>query len=95
MMYEVDKYEPEFVSVEDLCCIVKRLDLEINQLSKHIDLFGESDDEFNSWMISLSELCNRRDWLNRRIRSRKAKITEYRNSPDSGWQSAHYGISGN
>lgn len=89
MMYEIDKYEPEFVSVEDLCCIVKRLDLEINQLQKHIALFGDDDNDYHNWMVELGNLQERRDFLKRRIHSRKAKITEYRDIPDAGHKSAH------
>jgi hypothetical protein len=66
-------YEPEFVSVEDLCCISKRLEIEINQLQKHIDLFGHDDDDYNAWMTELTNKTYRLDFINRRIRSRQAK----------------------
>jgi hypothetical protein len=67
-------FELEFVSIQDLCTIVKRIEIEINKLQKHIDLFGQDDSDFNAWMLELCDLRERHDYLQRRIRSRQAKI---------------------
>lgn len=73
-MQNESNYELEFVSIEDLCTIVKRLEIEINQLAKHVDLFGSNDPDFDNWERELYDLRERRDYLQRRILSRQAKI---------------------
>ena len=67
-------FEPEFVSIEDLCTIVKRVEIEINQLRKHIDLFGSNDPDFAMWENELTDLCERYDFLQRRIASRQNRL---------------------
>lgn len=69
-------YELEFVSVDDLCFIVKRMEIEINQLQKHIDLFGMDDDDYAAWAAELLDKRERKEFLERRIKSRLANKTQ-------------------
>lgn len=73
-MNESEKFQLEFVTIDELCHITQKLKVDIDKLQRDMKLFGKEDDDYKNWKNELWEKQRRYRYVINRIKDRQLKM---------------------
>lgn len=73
-MNESEKFQLEFVTIEELCQLAQSHKVEIDKLQRDMRLFGKEDDSYPDWKNQLWAMQRRYRYIIKRIKDRQLKM---------------------
>lgn len=69
-----EKFELEFMTTEELCCVAREHKSDIDKLRRDMRLFGKEDESYPQWKNELWTKQRRYNYIIRRIKSRQLQM---------------------